>query len=279
MAVCFFAAFVCSFAWQMLPVWKHEGSGYVTGGTWFYRTKQFGCLPMIYGTMAVAGVALVLAAPLGLGAALFTAEYLPRRTRVGVKVLIEILAGIPSVIYGLLGVLLVREWVYRVFASLDILSGDTLFTGGILLAVMILPTIVTLGDDALRAVPGSQRRAARALGLTKAETILLISLPQSIRGLLSALLLALGRAFGETIATFLVVGRQDNHQPENWFSLRPLLEAGETLTTKLGGSETNIAYGGSQLHWAAIVGLGFVLLVMVGTITAIGIWQGKAQHA
>jgi ABC-type phosphate transport system permease subunit len=107
----------------------------------------------------------------------------------------------------------------------------------------------------------------------------LVSLPQSRRGLLSALLLALGRAFGETIATFLVVGRQDNHRPDNWFSLRPLLEAGETLTTKLGGSETNIAYGGNSLHWAAIVGLGFVLLVMVGSITAVGIWQGKAHHA
>jgi len=251
------------FAWQSLPVWS---TGYVGGTRWFFRTHEFGALPMIYGSLVVSAVALLLAAPLGFGAAIFTSEYLPRRARLAAKVLIELLAGVPSVVYGLLGILLLRDWIYDLFARFDPLSGDTLLTAAVLLAVMVLPTVVTLSDDALRAVPASQRRAARGLGLTHAETILHVSLPQARRGLGSALLLGLGRALGETIAVFLVVGRQDNNLPSPWYSLRPLLESGQTLTSKLGSAETNIAWGDPR-HWAAIVGLGLILLVLTGALT------------
>ena len=263
------AAMVGIFAWQSVPVWRHEGWGYLSGAKWFFRQNEFGALPMIYGSIVVALVALVLAAPLGMSAAVFTAEYLPRGPRLAVKVLIELLAGVPSVVYGLLGILLLRNWIYDLFARFDPLSGDTLLTAGVLLSVMILPTIVTLSDDALRAVPAAQRRAARALGLTRAETILNVALPQARRGLGAALLLALGRSFGETIAVFLVVGRQDNNLPERWLSLQPLLESGQTLTSKLGSSETNISWG-DPLHWAAIVGLGLILLVLTGGLAVLG---------
>jgi len=266
------------FVWQSVPVWQHEGWNYLTGSKWFFRQKEFGALPMIYGSMVVSLVALVLAAPLGIGAAVFSAEYLSRTPRLAVKVLIELLAGVPSVVYGLLGILLLRGWIYDLFARFDLLSGDTLLTAGVLLAVMVLPTVVTLSDDALRAVPAAQRRAARALGLTRSETILHIALPQARRGLGSALLLALGRAFGETIAVFLVVGRQDNNLPENILSLRPLLESGQTLTSKLGSSETNISYG-DPLHWAAIVGLGLILLLLSGGLTVLGTGFGKRSDA
>lgn len=263
------------FTWQSAPVWS---TGYVAGARWFFRTHEFGALPMIYGSVVVSVVALALAAPIGLGAAIFTAEYLPRRARLAVKVLIELLAGVPSVVYGLLGILLLRDWIYELFARFDPLSGDTLLTAAVLLAVMILPTIVTLSDDALRSVPASQRRASRGLGLTHAETILHVSLPQAKRGLGSALLLALGRALGETIAVFLVVGRQDNNLPSHWLSLRPLLEAGQTLTSKLGGAETNIAWG-DPLHWAAIVGLGLILLALTGGVTLLGSIFGRKTGA
>jgi phosphate transport system permease protein len=148
----------------------------------------------------------------------------------------------------------------------------------VLLAVMVLPTIVTFSDDALRAVPAAQRRAARALGLTRSEVILHVALPQARRGLGAALLLGLGRAMGETIAVFLVVGRQDNQLPAHWFSLRPMLEAGQTLTSKLGGSETNIAYG-DPLHWAAIVGLGVILFVITGGLTVLATSFGRRTDA
>jgi phosphate transport system permease protein len=263
---------------QSVPVWQHEGWNYLFGKKWFFRQKEYGALPMIYGSAVVSLVALVLAAPLGLGAAIFTAEYLSRGPRIAIKVLIELLAGVPSVVYGLLGILLLREWIYDLFAHFEPLSGDTLLTAGVLLAVMILPTIVTLSDDALRSVPASQRRAARSLGLTRAETILHISLPQARRGLGSALLLSLGRALGETIAVFLVVGRQDNRLPNHWFSLQPLLESGQTLTSKLGSSETNIGYG-DPLHWAAIVGLGLILLLITGGLTLLGTAFGRSKDA
>jgi phosphate transport system permease protein len=266
------------FAWQSVPVWEHEGWGYVTGAKWFFRTHAFGALPMIYGSLVVALIALLIAAPLGFGAAICTAEYLPRSLRLGVKVLIELLAGVPSVVYGLLGILLLRDWIYDLFAQFDPLSGDTLLTAGVLLGVMVLPTIVTLSDDALRGVPAAQRRAARALGLTRAETILAVALPQARRGLGAALLLGFGRALGETIAVFLVVGRQDNNLPEQWTSPMKWLESGQTITSKLGSSETNIAYG-DPLHWAAIVGLGLLLLAMTGAVTLLGTAFGRKSHA
>ncbi len=272
------ALLVGIFVWQSVPVWRHEGLGYLTGAKWFFRQQQFGALAMIYGSIAVSLVALVLAAPIGLGAAIFTAEYLPRTPRLAVKVLIELLAGVPSVVYGLLGILLLRDWIYAAGARFEPLSGDTLLTAGVLLAVMVLPTIVTLSDDALRAVPAAQRRAARALGMTRAEMILHVALSQARRGLGAALLLAIGRALGETIAVFLVVGRQDNNLPEHWFSLRPLLEAGQTLTSKLGSSETNIGYG-DPVHWAAIVGLGLILLLLTGGLTLLGTGFGRRTDA
>src|SRR5438132_396663 len=112
LAIGFFAALLLIFTLQSLPVWRNEGTGYLTGTIWYFRTHQFGLLPMIYGTVVVAAVALFLAAPVGIATAIFTAEYLPRDARLAVKVLIESLAGIPSVIYGLLGILLLREWIY-----------------------------------------------------------------------------------------------------------------------------------------------------------------------
>lgn len=269
-AVLFLLLMLVLFFWQSLPVWRHEGLDYLFGKQWFFRTQQFGALPMIYGTVVVASVALLLAAPVGIGTAIFTAEFLPARARLAVKITVELLAGIPSVVYGLLGILFLRQWVYGSLTPLDPLSGDTLLTAAFLLAVMILPTIMTLGDDALRGVPATQRLAARGLGLTHTETVFSVTLPQAWPGIFSAVVLGLGRALGETIAVFLVVGRQDNQWPESLLSLRPLIEAGQTLTTKLGGSETNIAYG-DPLHWSAIVGLGLILFLVTVAVTLVGI--------
>jgi phosphate transport system permease protein len=259
------------FAVQSLPVWRHAGFGFLSGTEWFFRAGRFGILPMLYGTAAVSGVALLAAAPLGIGTAVFTAELLPRRARLAVKTAIELLAGIPSVVYGLLGVLLLRDFVLRLLAPWDPLSGDTLLTGGLLLGVMVLPTIASLADDALTGVPAGQRLAARALGLTRAEAVLRVSLPQALPGVVSAVLLGLGRALGETIAVFLVIGRQDNQWPERLLSLRPLAGAGQTLTTKLGGSETFLAWG-DPLHWGAITGLALALYGLVAAVSLAGAW-------
>ena len=124
-------------------------------------------------------------------------------------------------------------------------------------------------------MPARARDAARGLGLTRAETAISVVLPQALPGLVGAFLLALGRALGETIAVFLVVGRAENRLPESLASLRPFLEAGQTLTSKLGGSETSIAVG-DPLHTAALLGLGLVLmttvLVLVGAADRLRSW-------
>ena len=276
LAVGFLAFMVALFIAQSLPVWRKEGLDFIGGVKWFYRNAVFGALPMIYGTVVTSVLALLLAAPVGIGAALFTAEVLPARGRLAVKIVIELLAGVPSVVSGLLGILFLRDWVYRALTSFDPLSGDTLLTAGLLLAVMVLPTVMTLADDALRGVPAAQRHAARGLGLNRAEVACLVVLPPAAPGIFAALLLALGRALGETIAVFLVVGRQDNQWPVSVFSLRPLIEAGQTLTSKLGGSETNIAYG-DPLHWGAMIGLGLLLLAMVGVVTWLGGWLAERR--
>lgn len=261
-----YAALVLLFLWQSWPALSSEGPALLLSGEWFFRAGRFGALAMIYGTAVVSALALALAAPVGIGAAIFTAELLPPRARLGVKVAIELLAGIPSVVYGLLGVLLLRGFMVRLLAPWDPLSGDTLATAGVLLAVMILPTVMTLSDDALAAVPRRQKEAARSLGLSHGEVVLAVSLPEARSGLAAALLLGLGRALGETIAVFLVVGRQDNQLPERLFSFAAAASAGQTLTSKLGGSETAIAYGDPQ-HWGAISALGLILLALAGGAT------------
>lgn len=256
--------------WQSLPVFSHSDADLLTGSDWYYPEQAFGALSMIYGTAVVSLIALVVAVPLALGAAIFSAEYLPPGPRLVVKSGIELLAGVPSVVYGLIGVLFLREWVYRGLEPFDPISGDSLLTAGLLLAVMVLPTITTLCDDALRSVPAAQRAAARGLGLTRAEAVLHVALPQAAPGILGAALLGLGRALGETVAVFLVVGRQDNQLPGNPFSLTAWISPGQTLTSKLGGPETHIAYG-DPLHWSAMIGLTLLLLLLVGICLA-GAW-------
>ena len=270
-ALAAFAGLIAVFAREAWPFVEAQGVPGLFGTRWSFRSERFGALPMIYGSLAVSAVALALAAPIGLGAAIFLSEVLPRRARVAAKVGVELLAGVPSVVYGLLGVLLLRDVAVRLLKPFDPISGDTLATGGILLAVMILPTVVSLGDDALAAVPRSRRTAARALGLGRAETILRAVVPEALPGLASALLLGLGRALGETIAVFLVVGRQDNQWPERLFALEPLARAGQTVTSKLGGSETSLAYG-DPIHWGALLGLGLLLLATVAALSFAGSW-------
>jgi len=245
-----------------------EGWRFFAGNHWAYRKEIFEAAAMLYGTAAVSAIAIVLAVPLGLAAAVFATELCGERARMTIKFLVELLAGIPSVVYGLLGVLFLREWMASAFERLhwDAYSGDTLLTAGVLLAVMVLPTLTTLFDDAFRSVGAKDRDAARALGLTRAETVLSVVIPQALPALIGAVLLALGRALGETIAVFLVVGRADNRLPARGGILQSLIDAGQTITSKLGGAETNIAVG-DPVHTSALLTLALTLFVAVVGVT------------
>jgi len=239
----------------------------LTSATWDPRRGQFGAAAMVWGTAATSVVALALAAPLGWAAAVALVELVGQRWGRVLRAVVEVLAVVPSIVYGLVGIAYLRPLV----ASLgDVPGGDGLLTAGLVLAVMILPTVVAVSVDALDAVPAADREAARALGLEPSEVVREVVLPRARRGLVAGAVLGLARALGETIAVFLVVGRADGRLPS---SLRQgfdaLFRPGQTLTTKLNGPESVLA-GTSGEHWAALCALGLVLLAAVGLATAAG---------
>ena len=238
---------------------------------WAFRKELFGALSMFFGSVVVSIIAVLIAAPVALGSAVYASEYVSGKKRAVVKLLIETLASIPSVVYGLLGVLYLRDWVFSITRYLGAASGDSLLTASLLLALMILPTFMTLSDDALRCVPLSYRTAARSVGLTKTYSIFVSTLPFARKGILGAAFLSLGRAFGETIAVFLVVGRSDIPFNKEFFSLNTLVNAGQTITSKLGGAEISIAYG-TPIHWGALLSLGVLLWVAVSAFSALHLY-------
>jgi len=230
---------------------------------WNPARAQYGIVSMLYGSVMVTLVALFLAVPFGVLTAVFTSEMLPGRYRFYVKSLLELLAGIPSIIYGLIGVASLSLWIGRVFG---LQSGRTILTAGVLLAVMILPTIITLSDDALHNVPRKYREAARGLGLYNYEVILGAVLPVAKSDISGAIMLALGRALGETMAVMLVIGSIDK-VPANFVNL---LTPGQTVTSKLGREIAETAFG--SLHFSAMIFMGLILLVTVLVLTVV------AQH-
>ena len=230
--------------------------------TWNPSQEKFGILPMLYGSAVVTFIALIITLPLGLSTAIFTAEILPARFRLQVKSLLEMMAGIPSIIYGLIGVAFFSIWIRDFF---DLQSGRTIFTAGILLAMMILPTIITLSDDALHHVPFKYREAARGLGLYRYEIIKSVILPAAKGDIIGAALLALGRALGETMAVMLVIGSIDR-LPQSFMNF---LVPGQTITSKLGREIAETSFG--SLHFSAMIFMGFVLLVSVLAITTIAL--------
>lgn len=242
------------------PIFQREGLRFLAGRDW-YAGEAYGALPMIYGTAAVTLIAICFAAPLGLGTAIITSEVLPGRLRLIVKMIMELLAGIPGVVYGLLGIVILTSAVKNIFGLID---GNCIFTAGILLGVMILPTIMTISEDALRAVPKEYREQALALGLGRSETIIHAVLPQALKGIVGAVLLGISRAMGETIAVMLVIGSLDRI-PQPFYNV---FTTAQTITSKLGREAAEAL--GAGYHWNALIGLGLVLFIMVMVITFVG---------
>ncbi|GHH92958.1 phosphate ABC transporter permease subunit PstC [Streptomyces capillispiralis] len=239
----------------------------LTETTWSPANAAYGGLAMIYGTAVVCVLALALAVPVGWAAAIALSEYLPPRVARPLRLCVELLAAVPSIVYGLIGIIVVRPVIAR---WADVPGGDSLLAAGIVLAVMITPTVVAVSVDALAAVPDRCREAAFSLGLTRREVVRSAVLPLARAGMRAAVLLGLARALGEAIAVFLVVGRADGRLPTDVGGfLDSLVRPGQTLTTKLAGPEPVLA-GTSGPHFAALCGLGFVLLALVAAATVWG---------
>jgi phosphate transport system permease protein len=243
------------------PAIRRFGLGFLTTITWDPVAREFGALPMLYGTLVTSALALLLAVPVGLGAAVFLSDLAPRRVRPPFRFLAELLAAVPSVVYGLWGIFVLVPWVRSALGPSLVRSlGPPLFAGpplgvgfltaGLILAVMVVPFVVAVGTEVLQAVPLSQREAALALGATRWETIRLAVLPSARSGLAGAVFLALGRALGETMAVTMVIG----NRPEIRASL---LAPGYTLAALLANE---FAEATSDLYVAALIAAGLLLL-------------------
>jgi phosphate transport system permease protein len=246
---------------ETFPILQNQGFQFFIGRDW-WPGEVYGALPMIFGSLMVTGLALLFVLPFALGAAILTSEFLSSRTRLLVKAMMELLAGVPGIIYGLIGVSLLVPWAQKTFNLID---GNTLLTAGILLGVMILPTIMTLAEDTLHGVPGEYREASLGLGLTRWQMIVGAVLPKAMPGLAGALFLGLGRAMGETIAVMLVIGGLDRI-PVPWMDI---FSPGQSIASKLGREAAESI--GSGLQWNALIGLGLVLFLLVVTLT----WMGN----
>jgi len=212
--------------------------------------KRYGTLALIVGTVSVTTLAMAIAVPFGLGAAIFVSEFTTGRRKEVLKVVIELLAAIPSVVWGFIGLMMINPLIIAVF---DAPIGLNVLNGGIILGLMSVPIIVSIGEDALKAVPDSYREASLAMGASRWQTITKVLLPAARNGLLAAVLLGVGRAIGETIAVLMATGHavQIPHSP---------LDSVRTLTATI-AAELGEAARGSD-HYQALFAIGVLLFVM-----------------
>ncbi|MGH4009681.1 MAG: phosphate ABC transporter permease subunit PstC [Pseudonocardiaceae bacterium] len=248
--------------------------GLLTSSVWYPAQGDFGAAAMVWGTIAVCAIALLIATPLGWAAAIGLTELTPVRVARVLRTGVELLAAIPSIVYGLVGIAVLRPVVSAIFGTP---GGDGLLTAGLVLAVMVLPTVVAVSVDALAAVPPENREAAATLGLTRTEVIRSAVIPEARSGMRAGVLLGLARALGETIAVFMVIGRADGRLPAPADALAALLYPGQTLSTKLGGPEPVLA-GAAGGHRAALSALGLLLLILVAAITVAGLRRSRQAN-
>jgi phosphate transport system permease protein len=242
------------------------------GERWYPNEELFGTLPLIGGSLLVTLGAVVIALPLGLATAVFMRELAPSWLREILKPLVEVLAGIPSVVLGFLGMVavspLVREW-------LNVPTGLTAFTGSLMLAYMSLPTIISVADDAIDAVPKAHRDGALALGATHWQTIWRVVLPAARSGVIIAVMLGIGRAIGETMAVMMVTGNAARI-PSEW---NVLFLPARTMTATIAAEMGEVAQGSTHYHVLFAVGiLLFVVTFIINAIATIVVIRGGPRR-
>ncbi len=219
---------------------------------WSTSQHTYSLIPMIWGTFVTTLLATAIAAPLGIAAALFLAEIAPPLVRETVKPGVEILAGIPSIVYGYLGFVVLNQFFYQ---NLEMANLGSLFLVGLVIGLMALPTVVSVADDALTSVPDAMRDGAIAMGLTEWQTMKSITLPAALSGVSAAVLLGIGRAVGETMAATVILG----HTQRLPDPLQDVFDNTETLTSLIASQ-----YGNADgLHMNALFTAGVVLFVTV----------------
>lgn len=255
---------------------------FLTGVNWNPVTEDFGALPYILGTLVTSAIALIIGVPISLGIAIFLSEMAPGYIRTPLSFIIELLAAVPSVIYGLWGIFVFRFWI-RDFVEVPLSTylgflpifkgtpyGLDILTAGMILAIMIIPTVSSVSREIMMAVPNSQREAAYSLGATRWEVIKMGVLSYARSGLFGAAILGLGRAVGETMAVTMVIGNTTGPAalPTS------LLKGGQTMASLI-ANEFNEANPVS-LHPIALIGIGLILFVfalLINVFAQILVWR------
>lgn len=243
-------ALICIFIFaNSFPAIREIGLvDFLFGSVWQPSNGKFGILPMILGSIYVTGGALLLGVPVGLLCALFMARFCPAWLHRIIKPCIELLAGIPSIVYGFFGLIVLVPFVREVFGG----KGYSILTASILLAMMILPTIITMAETSLRAVPQSYYEGSLALGASHERSVFFTVLPAAKSGIMAAIILGVGRAMGETMAVIMVTGNQPRI-PDN------ILKGVRTLTTNI---VMEMGYA-TDLHREALIATAAVLFVFI----------------
>ncbi len=242
-----------NFQGKQLDIDKISFKEFFGGKEWFPTAQpsaQLGVLPLILGTLWVSLGAILLALPLGLAAAVYMSEIADEKVRKVMKPLIELLAGIPSVVYGFFGLVIIVPLIQKVF---DLPVGETGLAGSIVLGIMALPTIITISEDAMRNTPRAMKEASLALGASKWQTIYKVVVPYSISGITAGAILGIGRAIGETMAVLMVTG---NAAVIPHTILEPVRTIPATIAAELGEASN----GG--LHYKALFALGCILFII-----------------
>ncbi|HCK09917.1 MAG: phosphate ABC transporter permease subunit PstC [Gemmatimonadetes bacterium] len=234
-------------------IWKMDWTEFFTTPYWFPSDEdapEYGILALIAGTASVTGLAMIVAIPFSLGGAIFIAEFATGKTREFLKVLVELLAAIPSVVWGFIGLTIMNPLIIQIF---DVPVGLTVLNAGLILGLMAAPIMTSIAEDALKAVPDRYREAAEAMGATRWQMIVQVILPAAKNGLLGAVLLGVGRGFGETMAVLMATGHSVNIPDSVFDSVRALTA---TIAAELG--ETAV---GSD-HYQALFAIGIFLFII-----------------
>ena len=234
---------------------------------WYPTENYFGLVPLIFGSLIITVGATLISLPLGLATAIFIAEIAPTWVRDILKPFIEVLAGIPSVVIGFIGMLVFAPFIR---AAIDIPTGLTAFTGILLLAWMALPTVVSVAEDVLDTVPKTYRDAGLALGMTRWQVIWRIVLPAGRTGILTALMLGVGRAIGETMTVMMVTGNAARVPSSVLDIFKPV----RTMTATIAAEMGEVAHGSSHYHVLFAVGLTlFIITFLVNLAAAMVVFQ------
>ncbi len=244
-----------------IPFFVETSPAELFGRFWYPTFDRFGILPLVLGSILVTVVSILIALPLGVATAVFVREVAPMWARNILKPLIEVLAGIPSVVLGFFGMTLVAPAIREVLGAP---TGLTAFTGALILAYMALPTIISVAEDALDAVPKGYRDASLAMGATQWQTIWRVVVPAAKSGILTAVMLGMGRAIGETMAVMMVTGNAARMP----VTLDSLVRPVRTMTATIAAEMGEVAQG--SVHYHALFGIGIALFILTFLINLAG---------